>query len=169
MKRMFLEKLFPSPKITSIRKEICGIRQHSGETLYKYWKRFNKLCGTCPHDQISNTQQFGVRGLVAFTVVNKVVTNNQRLKDKITELTSLNDTSPLAKVCGICASIEHPTNAYPTLQETEPNSAEAATMMGGQFWKVSFIKHSKSTRKCQYQNLEEWQRAPITVGNIQNY
>ncbi|RDX94166.1 hypothetical protein CR513_23480, partial [Mucuna pruriens] len=34
-------------------KEICGIRQHSGETLHEYWERFNKLCATCPHHQIS--------------------------------------------------------------------------------------------------------------------
>ncbi|RDX72984.1 hypothetical protein CR513_47466, partial [Mucuna pruriens] len=36
-----------------IRKEICGIRQHAGETLHEYWKKFNKLCATCPHHQIS--------------------------------------------------------------------------------------------------------------------
>ncbi|RDX79244.1 hypothetical protein CR513_40349, partial [Mucuna pruriens] len=53
MKCMFLEKFFPASKIATIRKEICGIRQHSGETLHKYWERFNKLCATCPHHQIS--------------------------------------------------------------------------------------------------------------------
>ncbi|RDY02749.1 hypothetical protein CR513_13771, partial [Mucuna pruriens] len=39
MKRMFLENFFPASKTTSIRKEICGIRQHNGETLYEYCKR----------------------------------------------------------------------------------------------------------------------------------
>ncbi|RDY13942.1 hypothetical protein CR513_01064, partial [Mucuna pruriens] len=53
MKRMFLEKFFPASKTTTIRKEIFGIRQHFGETLHKYWERFNKLCATCPHHQIS--------------------------------------------------------------------------------------------------------------------
>ncbi|RDX87864.1 hypothetical protein CR513_30609, partial [Mucuna pruriens] len=53
MKRIFLEKFFPASKTTTIRKEICGIRQQSGETLYKYWERFNKLCATCPHHQIN--------------------------------------------------------------------------------------------------------------------
>ncbi|RDY11542.1 hypothetical protein CR513_03786, partial [Mucuna pruriens] len=43
MKRMFLEKFFPASRIATIRKEICGIRQHSGETLHEYWERFNKL------------------------------------------------------------------------------------------------------------------------------
>ncbi|RDY12866.1 hypothetical protein CR513_02293, partial [Mucuna pruriens] len=49
MKRMFLEKFFPTSRIATIKKEICGIRQHSGETLHEYWERFNKLCATCPY------------------------------------------------------------------------------------------------------------------------
>ncbi|RDY10373.1 hypothetical protein CR513_05107, partial [Mucuna pruriens] len=40
MKRMFLEKFFSASRTATIRKEICGIR-------------FNKLCATCPHHQIS--------------------------------------------------------------------------------------------------------------------
>ncbi|RDX77322.1 hypothetical protein CR513_42575, partial [Mucuna pruriens] len=53
MKRMFLEKFFLASRITTIRKEICGIRQHSRETLHEYWERFNKLCTTCLHHQIN--------------------------------------------------------------------------------------------------------------------
>ncbi|RDY03768.1 hypothetical protein CR513_12610, partial [Mucuna pruriens] len=53
MKRIFLEKFFSASKAATIRKEICGIRQQSGETLHEYWERFNKLCATCPHHQIS--------------------------------------------------------------------------------------------------------------------
>ena len=53
MKRIFFEKFFLVSRTTSIRKEICGTRQQPGETLYKYWERFNKLCATCPHHQIS--------------------------------------------------------------------------------------------------------------------
>ncbi|RDX80474.1 hypothetical protein CR513_38970, partial [Mucuna pruriens] len=53
MKRTFLEKFFPASRTTSIRKDICGIRQHTGETLHEYWERFNKLYATCPHHQIS--------------------------------------------------------------------------------------------------------------------
>ncbi|RDX94690.1 hypothetical protein CR513_22893, partial [Mucuna pruriens] len=52
MKRMFLEKFFPTSKTMTIRKEICGIRQHAIETLHEYWERFNKLCATCPYHQI---------------------------------------------------------------------------------------------------------------------
>ncbi|RDX65192.1 hypothetical protein CR513_56174, partial [Mucuna pruriens] len=47
MKHMFLEKFFPASRTTTIVKEICGIREHSKETLNEYWERFNKLCATC--------------------------------------------------------------------------------------------------------------------------
>ncbi|RDX89344.1 hypothetical protein CR513_28944, partial [Mucuna pruriens] len=53
MKCMFLKKFFPASRTVTIRKEICGIRQHSEETLHEYWERFNKLCATCPHHQIN--------------------------------------------------------------------------------------------------------------------
>ncbi|RDX80658.1 hypothetical protein CR513_38776, partial [Mucuna pruriens] len=53
MKCTFLEKFFPASRTAFIRKEICGIRQHIGETLHEYWERFNKLCATCPYHQIS--------------------------------------------------------------------------------------------------------------------
>ncbi|RDX64392.1 hypothetical protein CR513_57056, partial [Mucuna pruriens] len=48
MKRTFLEKFFPASRTASIQKEICGIRQHTGETLDEYCERFNKLYATCP-------------------------------------------------------------------------------------------------------------------------
>ncbi|RDY12837.1 hypothetical protein CR513_02321, partial [Mucuna pruriens] len=162
MKRMFLEKFFPTSKTKSIKKVTYGIRQRSGETLYKYKERSNKLCATCPHHHINeqllikyfyegimlmdknmmdvasgNTQQFGIRGSVASSVVNEVVgANNQRLENKITKLTSLirqlHHTSPPARVCDICACTKHPTDACLTLQEIGPNSAEVVAMMGGQ-------------------------------------
>ena len=53
MKKLFLERYFPASKATDIRKEICGIRQYSGETLYDYWERFKKFCASCPNHQIS--------------------------------------------------------------------------------------------------------------------
>ncbi|XP_026387283.1 uncharacterized protein LOC113282482 [Papaver somniferum] len=54
MKKLFLEKYFPASKAVVIRKEICGIRQVSGETLYEYWERYKKLLASCPHHQISD-------------------------------------------------------------------------------------------------------------------
>ncbi|KAH9769622.1 hypothetical protein KPL71_012085 [Citrus sinensis] len=54
MRQLFLEKYFPASKASSIRKEICGIRQYNGEPLYDYWERFKKLCASCPYHQISD-------------------------------------------------------------------------------------------------------------------
>ncbi|XP_052727868.1 uncharacterized protein LOC108332737 [Vigna angularis] len=52
LKRLFLEKFFPASRTTAIRKDISGIRQLGGESLYEYWERFKKLCASCPHHQI---------------------------------------------------------------------------------------------------------------------
>ena len=52
--KAFLEKFFPASRIGSIRKEICGIKQMNGESLYEYWERFNRLCASCPQHQISD-------------------------------------------------------------------------------------------------------------------
>ncbi|XP_026451572.1 uncharacterized protein LOC113351876 [Papaver somniferum] len=54
MKKLFLEKYFPASKAVVIRKEICGIVQISGDTLYEYWERYKKLLARCPHHQITN-------------------------------------------------------------------------------------------------------------------
>ncbi|RDY11029.1 hypothetical protein CR513_04365, partial [Mucuna pruriens] len=53
MKHMFLENFFPASRTTTIRKEICRIKQHSRETLHEHWERFNKVCSTCSHHQIN--------------------------------------------------------------------------------------------------------------------
>ncbi|RDY09919.1 hypothetical protein CR513_05631, partial [Mucuna pruriens] len=119
MKLMFLEKLFPTSRTMTIRKEICGIRQHPRETLHEYWERFNKLCTTCPHHQISeqlliqyfyeglsmmdrsmidaasggafmDKTPFGIRGPSQARKVNEIGTaSNLRLENQLTELTSL--------------------------------------------------------------------------------
>ena len=41
-------------RAANLRKEICGIKQFSGESLFEYWDRFNKLIMRCPQHQISN-------------------------------------------------------------------------------------------------------------------
>ncbi|KAH9686698.1 hypothetical protein KPL70_014461 [Citrus sinensis] len=38
LKKQFLEKYFPASRAANIRKDICGIRQLPGETLYEYYK-----------------------------------------------------------------------------------------------------------------------------------
>ncbi|RDX71861.1 hypothetical protein CR513_48730, partial [Mucuna pruriens] len=169
MKQMFLEKFLSASRTTTIQKEICGIRQHSEETLHEYWERFNKLCPTSPHHQInkqlliqyfykglmmmnqnmidaasdSNSsetpdleygeQHATIRGVVTSRVVNKVDTiDNLRLENQLTELTSLvrqlavrkHQPSVPMRVCGICTSMERPTDMYPMLQETESDNAK---------------------------------------------
>ncbi|XP_068655796.1 uncharacterized protein [Aristolochia californica] len=66
MKRLFLEKYFPASRAANIRKEICGVRQHNGESLHEYWERFKKLCASCPHHQISEQLliQYFYEGLI---------------------------------------------------------------------------------------------------------
>ncbi|KAL2230537.1 UNVERIFIED_CONTAM: Retrovirus-related Pol polyprotein from transposon [Sesamum indicum] len=54
LKRQFLEKYFPASRATTIRKEISGIRQFAGESLFEYWERFNRLVESFPHHQIPN-------------------------------------------------------------------------------------------------------------------
>ncbi|KAK8309116.1 hypothetical protein V6Z12_D02G106300 [Gossypium hirsutum] len=51
--KAFLEKFFPASRIGYIRKEICGIKQLVGESLYEYWERFKWLCASFSQHQIS--------------------------------------------------------------------------------------------------------------------
>ncbi|RDY01102.1 hypothetical protein CR513_15625, partial [Mucuna pruriens] len=198
MKCIFLEKFFLASRTVTIRNKICGIRQHSRETLHEYWERFNKLCVTCPHHQISltmmdrsmidttsggalmdktptttrhlisnmtsNTQQFGIRGASQPRMVNEInVVDNLRLENQLTELTSLMrqlaveqpQPSIAARVCGICTSLEHPTD-FPTLQETESNHPESVGAIGGfqygkqpyQIWEATISARDESRVIC---------------------
>ncbi|RDX94183.1 hypothetical protein CR513_23464, partial [Mucuna pruriens] len=162
MKRMFLEKFFPASRSTTVRKEIHGIRQHSGETLYENWERFNKLCAICLHHHISeqlliqyfyeglmmmdrsmidaasggaltDKTQITARHLISNMAIGQPRMVNEigaietlRVENQLIELTSLvrqlavgqHQPSIVARVCGICTSMEHPTDVCPTLQET---------------------------------------------------
>lgn len=53
MKRQFLEKFFPASRTITIRKDISGTRQLSGETMHEYRDRFNKFYASCPNYCIS--------------------------------------------------------------------------------------------------------------------
>ncbi|RDX83524.1 Retrovirus-related Pol polyprotein from transposon 17.6, partial [Mucuna pruriens] len=81
----------------------------------------------------SNTQQFGIREPSQTRMVNEIgAAFNQRLENQLTELTSFvrqlafgqHQPAMAAKVCGICTSVEHPTDMCPTLQETESDQPE---------------------------------------------
>ncbi|RDX68005.1 hypothetical protein CR513_53062, partial [Mucuna pruriens] len=69
-------------------------------------------------------------------MVNKIdVVDNLRLENQLIELTSLYQPNIVAKVCGICTSMEHPTNMCPTLQEPESNHPESVGAIGGYQYK----------------------------------
>ncbi|XP_027118633.2 uncharacterized protein [Coffea arabica] len=53
LKKKILDKYFPASRAASLRKEICGIKQHLGESLYEYWERYQNLLRRCPQHQIS--------------------------------------------------------------------------------------------------------------------
>ncbi|RDY10421.1 hypothetical protein CR513_05054, partial [Mucuna pruriens] len=87
----------------------------------------------------SNTQQFGIRGASQSRMVNEIdAIDNLRLENQLTDLTSLvrqlavgqHQQSIVARVCGICTSVEHPTNMCPTLQETESDHSKSVGAIG---------------------------------------
>ncbi|RDY03424.1 hypothetical protein CR513_13003, partial [Mucuna pruriens] len=165
MKHMLLEMFFLASRTATIKKEICGIKQHSRETLHEYWERFNKLCTTCPHHQISLSMMdqsmidaasggalmdktpIATRNLISNMaraaqprMVNQIgAVDNLRLENQLTELTLLvrqlairqHQPSLVARVCGICTSMEHPTEMCHTLQEIESNHLESVGAIGG--------------------------------------
>ncbi|RDX75809.1 hypothetical protein CR513_44275, partial [Mucuna pruriens] len=104
----------------------------------------------------SNTQQFGIRGPSQSRMVNEIdAASNQRLENQMTELTSLvrqlavNQHQPAmaAKICGICTSVEHPTDSCPTLQETESDQPECVGAVGG----LQYGKQPYQTRQFDNQ------------------
>ncbi|RDX68174.1 hypothetical protein CR513_52866, partial [Mucuna pruriens] len=50
-----------------------------------------------------------------------------------------------AKVCGICTSVEHPTDMCPTLQETESDQPEN---VGAIAWKTTISAETESGALC---------------------
>ena len=76
----------------------------------------------------ANAQQFGTRVITSTRGVNEVHVSHadqQRMEHRIDELTSLvrqlamgqHQTPVAARVCSICSSSSHPTDAFPTLQD----------------------------------------------------
>ncbi|XP_024047937.1 uncharacterized protein LOC112101497, partial [Citrus clementina] len=149
LKKQFLEKYFPASRAANIRKDICGIRQLSGETLYEYWERFKQLCASCPQHQISDQLliQYFYEGLSLMdrsmidaasggVLVNKTPTQARELISNMAAnaqqfgsrqdatLRNVNE----VKTCGICYNMGHSTDMCPTLQE-EP--IEQANAVGG--------------------------------------
>ncbi|CAN6687775.1 unnamed protein product [Malus baccata var. baccata] len=52
MKRVFLEKFFPTSRIILLRKKISGIQQEEGESFPTYYERFKSLVASCSQHQM---------------------------------------------------------------------------------------------------------------------
>ncbi|CAN6567540.1 unnamed protein product [Malus baccata var. baccata] len=52
MKRVFLEKFFPTSRIILLRKKSSGIQQEEGESFPTYYERFKSLVASCPQHQM---------------------------------------------------------------------------------------------------------------------
>ncbi|RDY10530.1 hypothetical protein CR513_04931, partial [Mucuna pruriens] len=144
MKCMFVEKFFPASRTATIRKEICGIRQDSGETLHEYWERFNKLCATCPHYQISEQllTQYFYEGLMTMdrsmidaasggALMDKTPAIARHLISNMASNTQQFGTRGTIAPRMVNEIVEHPTDMCPTLQETKPNHPESVGAIGG--------------------------------------
>ncbi|RDY09860.1 hypothetical protein CR513_05720, partial [Mucuna pruriens] len=76
----------------------------------------------------SNTQQFGIRGANQSRMMNEIsAVDNLRLENQLIEQLGVGQHQPsiIARVCGICPSVEHPIDMCPTLQETKLDHPES--------------------------------------------
>ncbi|KAL2247914.1 UNVERIFIED_CONTAM: hypothetical protein Sindi_2643700 [Sesamum indicum] len=158
LKKQFLEKYFPASRATTIRKEISGIRQYAGESLFEYWERFNRLVESFPHHQIPNHLliQYFYEGLSNMdkklidaasggALFDKTPTEARKLISTMASNTqqfgvrhddpprkSNEDTYQQVKTCGICTLTGHATDMCPTLQESTTEHADAVGGFAGQ-------------------------------------
>ncbi|XP_071939267.1 uncharacterized protein [Coffea arabica] len=128
LQRKFLEKYFPVSRAASLRKEICGAKQHPGESLYEYWERFNNLCHKCPQHQISEELliQYFYEGLLSRDRSIIDAASGGTLADDLSvnrgdgrEFTTIRQlavkNASQARVCGICTG--HSADMCPMIQE----------------------------------------------------
>ncbi|RDX96977.1 hypothetical protein CR513_20307, partial [Mucuna pruriens] len=116
----------------------------------------------------SNTQQFGVRGSNLSWRVNEIgATTNQRMENQLAELTSLVRQLPVgqqptmvAKICGICTSMEHPTDMCLTLQETESDQPENRVPTQGNSPSLEDLMKQLATSNLEFQQ-------PVSSSNMQ--
>jgi len=196
---MFLEKFFPASRVTTIRKEICDIRQLERESLLEYWEMFKRLCVSCPYHQIheqlliqyfykglmfmdrqminiasgralvdktptstrllienmaSNNQHFGTRSNSitlsrgVYEINTSYVAYHNKLESKLDDLATLfkqvAKTQVVAKLCGICTSIDHPTDTCPTLNETGGENTESPQVYDANIYN----KGRQSNQQC---------------------
>nr|XP_027118570.1 uncharacterized protein LOC113735783 [Coffea arabica] len=112
LKKKFLEKFFPVSRATSLRKEICSIKQYFEESLYDYWER--SIIDTANGGVLANKTP-----KEAWELIEAMAKNSQQLAMENT---------PRVKVCGIYTSMDHCTDMCPLLQE---DGTEQVNMAGG--------------------------------------
>nr|XP_027108806.1 uncharacterized protein LOC113728618 [Coffea arabica] len=140
LQKKFLEKYFPASRAANLRKEICEIKQHPGESLHEYWERFKKLCRKCPQHQISEQLliQYFYEGLLfrdrsiidtasGGALVNKTPREARELIEGMVENSQQFGNASQARVCGICTGMGHSADMCPMIQE---ETAEQVNMVG---------------------------------------
>ncbi|KAK4404448.1 hypothetical protein Sango_0813400 [Sesamum angolense] len=156
LKRRFLEKYFLASRATTIHKEISGIRQFAGESLFEYWGRFNELVKSCPHHQIPDHLliQYFYEGLSSMdrklidaasggalfnktptearNLISIMASNTQQFGTRYDDPPRRIKRTQHVKACGICTSPAHITDMCPTLQETPTGHADAIGGFSGQ-------------------------------------
>ncbi|RDX67056.1 hypothetical protein CR513_54118, partial [Mucuna pruriens] len=101
----------------------------------------------------SNKQQFGIRGPSQARMVNEIdAASNQRQL-----VIGQHQPTIAAKACGICTSVEHPTDLCPMLQETESDQPENIRAIG----RYQYGKQPYQSRPIDNQQYE---RQPFRLG-----
>nr|XP_027120403.1 uncharacterized protein LOC113737358 [Coffea arabica] len=137
LKKKFLDKYFPASRATSLRKEICGIKQHSGDRSIIDAANGGALVNKTPQEareliggMAENSQQFGTREDVPVRKVNEIETSS--IQQQLTELTSfvrqlVVENASQAKLCGICTGMGHSTDMCPAIQEESAEQVNIAS------------------------------------------
>ncbi|OMO99702.1 Retrotransposon gag protein [Corchorus capsularis] len=131
LKKLFLEKFFPVHKASSIRKEISGIKQSQGETMYEFWERFKRLCSSCPNHQIPQQLliQYFYEGLLPF------------------------DRSSIDSASGGAFIDKTPTNAWTLIENTQQfGTRESCAQRDGNIRRINEVSTHSSTLE---QRIEE--------------
>ncbi|XP_052883474.1 uncharacterized protein LOC128292635, partial [Gossypium arboreum] len=128
LSRLFLNRFFPASRAVELRREIMRIRQKDTESLYDYWERFKKLYASFPQHGITEQSllQYFYEGLkpMEMNMVDAasggalVNMTPQQARDLISTMaTNSQQKAKTTRLCGICATPEHTTDACPSLND----------------------------------------------------
>nr|XP_027075770.1 uncharacterized protein LOC113699597 [Coffea arabica] len=150
LKKKFLKKYFPTSRAASLRKEIYGITQHLGESLYDYWERFKKLCTRCHQHQIS--EQF----LIQYFYEGLLYTDRSLINAASGAIRQLAvGNLQQAKTCGICKGTSHLTDWCPVLQDEGVEQVTMASNKQQQDFQPQYLTKSQSYSSNAHMSLED--------------